>query len=218
MSAVPAELRELQRWCRDQTSLEVPDTALAQLANYLELLRLWSKRAALIGPAEEAVLIGKHLADSLFAAAACPAAGRAADLGSGAGLPGIPIAIARPNLQIDLVESRAKKASFLADATRHLANARVATTRIEDLAGADYDVVVARALAPLERLLPLAGPLLRPHGTLLALKARSFEAELAAADPQAAGLTLEESNEYQLPTGERRVLLRFQARQRASCR
>jgi len=109
--------------------------------------------------------------------------GRLADLGTGPGLPGIPLALVRPGLQVTLVESNGKKARFLREALRTLglANARVAECRIEALAepGA-YDAITARALATLPLILELGGHLLGPGGRLLALKGARPDAEIAA--------------------------------------
>ncbi len=201
---------ELRSWSRAQ-GLELPDGAFEQLANYLKLLRVWAARGALVGAAEMPVMVRKHFADCLFAASVCPVSGRAVDLGSGAGLPGLPIAIARPELRVDLVESRAKKASFLTSAARSVANAHVLCTRIEDLTVASYDVAFARALAPLDRLLPLARRVLPAGGALLAMKSASFSGELARVDLPAARLHLAATTRYRLPTGEERVILRFHA-------
>lgn len=200
----------MQAWSAKR-GLEVPDAALSELDNYTKLLRFWSQRQALIGAGEAPLVVRKHVADALAAAARCPSTGRAADLGSGAGLPGIPIAIARPQLEVSLIESRQKKASFLTVAAQRIPNARVVSGRIEDVAAGQYDVAVARALASLDRLLPLARPVLRPGGLLLAMKSRAYAAELASASPSSAGFAFEKVTEYQLLTGESRALLEFRA-------
>lgn len=204
------EWHELRSWSRQQ-GIDLPESAVEQLADYLELLKIWATRGALVGASEMPVIVRKHFADCLFAASLCPANGRAVDLGSGAGLPGLPIAIVRPGLSVDLVESRAKKVSFLTAAARTIGNAQVRSTRIEDLAPADYAVALARALAPLDRLLPLARGVLPVGGALLAMKSASFEDELAKVDLPAAHMELAATSRYRLPTGEDRVILRFRA-------
>jgi 16S rRNA (guanine527-N7)-methyltransferase len=109
-------------------------------------------------------------------------AGSLADLGAGAGLPGIPLAIAKPALQVTLVESNGKKARFLREAVRTLglANARVAESRAESLdePGA-YDAITARALATLPLIIELGGHLLKPGGRLLAMKGTVPDDEIA---------------------------------------
>jgi 16S rRNA (guanine527-N7)-methyltransferase len=111
------------------------------------------------------------------------AAGSLADLGTGAGLPGIPLALAKPALQVTLVESNGKKARFLREAVRTLglANARVAESRAEALnePGA-YDAITARALATLPLIIELGGHLLKPGGRLLAMKGAVPDDEIAS--------------------------------------
>lgn len=192
-------------------TVEVGEPQLERLANYLKLLNLWAKKLALVSAGEMPLLVRKHLADCLYAASRCPLRGRAADLGSGAGLPGIPIAILRPELTVDLIESRAKKISFLTEASHGLANARPLNRRIEELAGEDYSLAIARALAPLPRLLPLARPLLKSGGALIAMKSERYEKELDEADPAGNRFDIESVDAYRLPTEEQRVLLKFRA-------
>jgi 16S rRNA (guanine527-N7)-methyltransferase len=104
-----------------------------------------------------------------------------ADLGSGAGLPGIPLAIAAPERRVTLVDSNGKKARFLREAVRKLALAkvRVAETRVENVEGT-FDCITARAFASLGDMLAWGGHLLAPDGRWLALKGRFPDDELAA--------------------------------------
>ncbi|MCA1713776.1 MAG: 16S rRNA (guanine(527)-N(7))-methyltransferase RsmG, partial [Gammaproteobacteria bacterium] len=133
----------------------VLDSALqAPLLAYLALLVRWNRTYNLTAIRDPAEMVGKHLLDALalhpFVDAIAVAGGRLADLGSGPGLPGIPLAIAKPRLQVTLVESNGKKARFLREAVRTLglANARVAETRAEALHEPGvYDAITARALA-----------------------------------------------------------------------
>ena len=201
-------LAEVRDWCLKE-DLAIADADFDRLTKYLDLLRLWSSRSSLIGPAEVPVLATKHLADCLAAAAHCPHEGRLADLGSGGGLPGIPIAITRPNLQVDLVESREKKLSFLTQAASKLKNANPLCKRIEDLERGVYDCVIARALAPMDRLLPLAHRPLRMGGTLLAMKSASYQSELKGQKESDFGFSPIEAIGYTLPSGHERVLLKL---------
>ncbi len=210
MTDFAADLHRLRSWVGEH-GLEITDSHLREFSKYLELLEIWSKKVALVGSAELPLLATKHLADCLFAAAHCPDRGNAADLGSGAGMPGIPIAIVRPELRVDLIESRAKKISFLVQATQKLANARSINRRIESLAGRDYDLATARALASLDQLLPLARPVLRRGARLLAMKSATYQQELDKADLATADFILEATHHYTLPTGEKRSLLIFEA-------
>jgi 16S rRNA (guanine527-N7)-methyltransferase len=131
-------------------------------------------------------MVTKHLLDSL---AMAPFVGLAAgvptlaDLGTGAGLPGIPLAIARPDLRVALVESNGKKARFMREVVRSLGlqNAEVAESRIEALdRPAAYAAITARALATLPLILELGGKLIAPAGVLLAMKGARPDEEIAA--------------------------------------
>jgi len=128
-------------------------------------------------------MVALHLLDSLALVPHMDGIATLADLGTGAGLPGIPLAIALPALRVTLVESSGKKARFLREAVRRLGlgNARVAESRAEalDEPGA-YDAITARALATLPEILALGGHLLAPGGRLLAMKGVRPDAEIAA--------------------------------------
>ena len=144
-----------------------------------------------------------HLADSLAGLATLDqalgrsAGARVADIGSGAGLPGIPVAVARPLVGLDLVEATQRKCSFLRDAVEQLglANVQVRCARAEELPGSGlretYGAVLARAVAPLATLVEYAGPLLAQEGELLAWKGRRDSEEEEVAQNAAAQVGLE---------------------------
>jgi 16S rRNA (guanine527-N7)-methyltransferase len=160
------------------------DHALAEpLLAYLSLLQRWNATYNLTAIREPRQMVTLHLLDSLAMQPYVAGIGRLADLGSGPGLPGIPLAIACPALQVCLVESNGKKARFLREAVRHLrlGNARVAESRAEalDEPGA-YQAITARALASLADILAVGGHLLAPGGRLLAMKGARPDAEIAA--------------------------------------
>ena len=131
-------------------------------------------------------MIGKHLLDSLAMQPFVRDMATLADLGTGPGLPGIPLAIATPSLQVTLVESNGKKARFLREAVRQLklGNARVAESRAEavDEPGA-YAQITARAMDTLAGILEVGGHLLAPGGRLLAMKGVNPVEEIAALPP-----------------------------------
>lgn len=112
------------------------------------------------------------------------------DLGSGAGLPGIPVALIRPDVQMILVEPMGRRVRFLDDALAHLGGAVQARVQVErargETASVRADVVICRAVAPLDRLLPLAARLTDNRGRLLALKGDGAAAEMAAIQASAA--------------------------------
>ncbi len=152
------------------------------LLAYLALLDRWNRTYNLTAIRDPAEMVVKHLLDSL-AMAPFVGGGNLADLGTGAGLPGIPLALANPALQVTLVESNGKKARFLREVVRTLPlpNARVAESRIEALdEPGQYDAIVARALATLPLIVELGGHLLKSGGRLLAMKGAIPDQEIAA--------------------------------------
>jgi 16S rRNA (guanine527-N7)-methyltransferase len=141
-------------------------------------------RRGLIGPREAERIWPRHLVNCAVVAATIPPSAHVVDLGSGAGLPGIALAIARPDLEIVLVESLLRRATFLTEVVADLCLAGVTVRRIraEELAGAalDADVVTARAVTSLAGLCRWAGPLLSARGFLLAIKGDGVIGELAS--------------------------------------
>ena len=156
------------------------DAAIARLIDYVELLERWNAAYNLTAVRDPAEMVTRHLLDSL---AILPhvAGATLADLGSGAGLPGIPLAIAAPERDVLLVDSNGKKARFLREAVRKLAlaKARIAEARVENVEGT-FDCITARAFASLGDMLAWGGHLLAPGGRWLALKGRFPDDELAA--------------------------------------
>lgn len=160
------------------------DPALATpLLAYLALLARWNATYNLTAIRDPREMLAKHLLDSLAMQPYVRDIATLADLGTGPGLPGIPLAIATPGLQVTLVESNGKKARFLREAARQLklANVQVAEARIEAFQpGTHFDAITARALATLPLILQLGGHLPGPDGRLLAMKGVLPEDEIAA--------------------------------------
>ncbi|MEP6907473.1 MAG: 16S rRNA (guanine(527)-N(7))-methyltransferase RsmG [Pseudoxanthomonas sp.] len=158
------------------------DALAPPLLAYLTLLDRWNRTYNLTAIRDPREMVTRHLLDSL-AMHAYVEQGTLADLGTGPGLPGIPLAIAKPGLQVTLVESNGKKARFLREAVRTLglANARVAECRAEALQEpAAYDAITARALDTLAGIIKVGGHLLKPGGKLLAMKGVRPDEEIAA--------------------------------------
>jgi 16S rRNA (guanine527-N7)-methyltransferase len=156
-----------ERW---QLTSTVNEEAAARLAAYGNLLLHWNTRIALTAIRLEAALIERHLMEGAFAAAHHPRAGTVLDYGSGTGVPGIPIAICRPGLQITLAESQRKKAAFLQEAVRQLGiGASVYAGRAEALHQGSFDAVWLRAVERQREMLPVAASLLAPGGRLCIL-------------------------------------------------
>ncbi len=161
---------------------------MGRLETYRALLADWSQRMNLIGPKELDQFWKRHALDSAQLVPLAPGAERWVDLGAGAGFPGLVIAAFladAPGAEIHLVESTGKKAAFLREAARAMqVPAKVFNQRIEDFGAGEgrYDVVTARALAPLPRLILYAKPILDRGAQGLFLKGADVDAELAAAD------------------------------------
>ncbi|MFP5252456.1 MAG: 16S rRNA (guanine(527)-N(7))-methyltransferase RsmG [Actinomycetes bacterium] len=156
--------------------------ALPQAETYARLLATDGVVRGLIGPREAPRLWERHLLNCAVVAEAVPAGVGVCDLGSGAGLPGIPVALARPDLQVTLVEPLLRRTTFLEEvvAALGLSNVDVVRARAEELHGSRrFDVVTSRAVAPLGKLLRWSVPLVRSGGLVLAMKGSSAAEELA---------------------------------------
>jgi len=162
-------LAAAERWGLLRT-LPGPEIGAEQLASYGSLLLHWNTRLALTAIRDEAELIERHLMEGVFAAQHHPPATLALDFGSGTGVPGIPIAICRENLQITLAEAHRKKAAFLQETVRVLGlKAVVHSGRAETLARGSFDAVWMRAVEKSATMLPLAATLVAPGGSLCLL-------------------------------------------------
>jgi 16S rRNA (guanine527-N7)-methyltransferase len=157
---------------------------LTAAVRFTELLAAVGVERGLIGPREVDRLWDRHILNSAAVADAIPQGARVVDLGSGAGLPGVPLTIARPDLDVTLLEPMARRVAWLTEVVDTLAlSASVVRGRAEEpaikqqLAGAD--VVIARAVAPLARLWAWSAPLLREGGQMVALKGESADDEVA---------------------------------------
>ena len=150
---------------------------------YVSLLRSQGVLRGLIGPREVDRIWSRHILNSVASYQLFPTGARVADVGSGAGLPGIPLAIIRPDLDFTLIESMLRRTTFLEEVVTALgldSQVNVLRARAEEVPGV-FDVVTARAVAPLEKLLNWTSGLFLPDGELLALKGESATDEVAAA-------------------------------------
>jgi 16S rRNA (guanine527-N7)-methyltransferase len=165
--------------------------ALPRAEHYAALLSGIGMERGIVGPAEAARVWDRHLLNCGVIARLIPATGSVVDLGSGAGLPGIVLAMLRPETRVTLLEPMARRAGFLQECVTELslANVEVVRGRAEEFAGRLVaDVVTSRAVAPLEKLAVLSVGLARPGGRVLAMKGSSAAAELARARPVLARL------------------------------
>ena len=202
----------LQRGANDAWNLALTDTQIGQFVRYAEMLADWNATrmnlTRLVSPHDIAV---KHFLDSLalLTTSRPPQDARVLDVGTGAGLPGLALKIARPDLHMTLLDGTAKKLAFCRAVADDLgleaveivhARAEDAAKR-PDLAGR-FDWVTARAVAPLDKLLPWLTPFVVPGGLLLSLKGIAAHEELAVARPIARRLGLKLSPPFSVPLPE----------------
>ncbi len=167
-------------------AVEVFGGALETARRYAEILATDGVTRGLIGPRETSRLWDRHLTNCAVVAELLPDRGDLVDIGSGAGLPGVVLAMLRPGMRVVLLEPMLRRSVFLEECLTRLdlPNVTVVRGRAEELAGViKADVATARAVAPLDRLAGWAAGLLRPGGQILAIKGQSAEEELAAARP-----------------------------------
>lgn len=159
---------------------------LPTMVRYAEILAGPGVERGLIGPREVERLWDRHLLNCGAVAELIPDGGHVIDVGSGGGLPGLVLAIARPDLSIMLLEPLLRRTSFLSECVEELGlrNVEVRRGRAEEWAGSlSAEVVTARAVAPLEKLVGWCLPLLTPGGRMLALKGEAAAAELEVVAP-----------------------------------
>jgi 16S rRNA (guanine527-N7)-methyltransferase len=175
------QLTQLAEIAREIYGAEFP-----AINRYVDILRSTAVEWGLLGPREAERLWDRHILNSAALSELIPADSAVADVGSGAGLPGIPLAILRPDLRVTLIEPLLRRSTFLTQTVEELQisdRVEVVRSRAEDHRQT-YHIVVARALAPLDRLIGWCNPLRAPDGVILALKGASAADEIAAAGRQ----------------------------------
>jgi 16S rRNA (guanine527-N7)-methyltransferase len=184
----PASERELAELSSAVSETFGERAALAR--TYADLLVTEGIARGVLGPGEAARIWPRHIFNSTALAGLIPAGARVVDLGSGAGLPGIPLALARPDLTVVLLEPMQRRAAFLRDclSTLALPAVEVVVGRAEDGISPLADYVVARAVTALDRLAELSFGLLVDSGVLLALKGASVLDELEQCKPEIAAV------------------------------
>jgi len=156
------------------------------ISRYVDILRSTGVEWGLLGPREADRIWDRHILNSAALTVLIAAGSTVADVGSGAGLPGIPLALLRPDLGVTLIEPLLRRSNFLTQTVTELGvpgQIEVIRSRSEDHRGT-YEVVIARAVAPLDRLIGWCNPLRAPGGVVLALKGASAADEVASARPQ----------------------------------
>ncbi|MEK6807187.1 MAG: 16S rRNA (guanine(527)-N(7))-methyltransferase RsmG [Pseudomonadota bacterium] len=161
-------------------ALNLAPTLAAPLSTYLDELERWNAAYNLTAVRDRDEMVTRHLLDSLVVLP--HVSGRVLDVGSGAGLPGIPLALANPQLQVTMLDSNGKKARFMRQAKRvlKLTNVEVVQSRVENYQPAQpFDQVISRAFASLSDFFAACARLVSLEGTLLAMKGRLDPAEMA---------------------------------------
>ncbi|MBN1928566.1 MAG: 16S rRNA (guanine(527)-N(7))-methyltransferase RsmG [Chlorobiaceae bacterium] len=177
-------LRLLEALCREH-NIPAADNALNLLVRYTKLLEEWNHKVNLISRKEDAPVIVKHVFHSLLISRIhefMPGE-KVLDLGTGGGLPGIPLAILFPETSFLLVDSTGKKIAACKAMIRELGlkNVMALHSRVEELRGVIFDTVLSRQVAPLEELCGYCSKLLKRDGALICLKGGNLEGEIAAA-------------------------------------
>lgn len=178
-----------------ETQIEAePESAAGIAGDRIEVLRAFAEDLGtrgeplgLIGPLEAPRLWTRHLLNSAVLAPLIEAGAQVADIGTGGGMPGLVLAIVRPDAKFRLIEPMERRCAWLNEQAERLelANVEVLRGRAEEYHGAfEVDQVTARAVTALRKLVPLAAPLLRDGGELLLLKGTSIDTEIAAAEKQ----------------------------------
>ena len=166
-----------------------PPYAAELFGDQIELARQFTSRLAkdsqtygLLGPRELSKIWSRHVINSGLLAELIPDGSKVVDVGSGAGLPGIPMAIAKPSASFTLIEPMERRANWLNSVVEDLKipNIAVIRARAEEVKKTDFDYATARAVAPLDKLLKLMSPLIldSPKGTVIALKGSKAQQEI----------------------------------------
>ncbi|QIB67614.1 16S rRNA (guanine(527)-N(7))-methyltransferase RsmG [Kineobactrum salinum] len=186
-------MQQCLAWGCDALGLDISAAQQQKLLDYLDLLQKWNRAYNLTAIRDPLAMVTRHLLDSL---AVVPhlSGNDCLDIGTGAGLPGIPLAIALPGRQFHLLDSNGKKTRFLFQVKMELglANITVCQARVETLATSrQYDVIVSRAFASLAAMVAGTRHLLAPGGCFLAMKGAWPQDELAAIEDQCVVLGVE---------------------------
>lgn len=191
----------------NQLQLQLHERQIEQLLDYLSLLQKWNKAYNLTAIRDPEQMVVQHLLDSL-AIAPYIIGNKILDVGTGAGLPGIPLAITFPDKHFTLLDSNGKKTRFVQQAKRELqlANVEVTQARVEELdAGEGFDLITSRAFADIALMLKLTKHLLAPGGRIAAMKGPRAEDELAPVREQISDLAIH-SLDVPMLQGERHLV------------
>ena len=199
-----------------QSGISLPDGGAEKLAAFNAELLVVNEQMNLTAITEPSEMAEKHYADSLFGAPLLPEGGRVLDVGSGAGFPGVPLAVARQDVEMTLLDALAKRLRFIETALQKagipplvLLHGRAEQYGADPAWRESFDAVTARAVANLAALCEYCLPLVRPDGVFLAYKGPGADEEIGAAQNalKTLGGTVENVVKHTLPGGEERNIL-----------
>ena len=202
------------------TQVVIGDELISSLRTYAALLAEWNEKMNLTAITEEPIVIEKHFMDSLLIAKDFVFAGKKiADIGSGAGFPGVVLALAFPSCHVTLIDATKKKFLFLQELKEKLGIGNIAfhVGRVEDMKAErdTFDIVTARGFGAMNIFLEVAAPLAKKGGTLIAMKSLRGEEELVKSKfaIHRLGLSLSSTKKDVLPDGEIRLNYYFEKKQ-----
>lgn len=202
------------------TQVVIGDELISSLRTYAALLAEWNEKMNLTAITEEPIVIEKHFMDSLLIAKDFVFAGKKiADIGSGAGFPGVVLALAFPSCHVTLIDATKKKFLFLQELKEKLGISNIAfhVGRVEDMKAErdTFDIVTARGFAAMNIFLEVGAPLAKKGGTLIAMKSLRGEEELVKSKfaIHRLGLSLSSTKKDVLPDGEIRLNYYFEKKQ-----
>lgn len=199
----------------DEYEIEITETRLGQFEAYSRLLVEWNKKMNLTSITDEEGIAVKHFLDSVLMIKYADISGKVIDIGTGAGFPGVPLKIMRPDIELTLLDSLNKRLIFLDEVCRELGiKAELIHSRAEDGARQEamrekYDIAVSRAVAGLPALCEYCLPYVRVGGSFISMKGPDAPAEIEAAQNamKLLGGRLDRCEEFTLPDSSRRALV-----------
>lgn len=201
------------QFIKNSTGIELNSKQVEQLNEYSRILAQENEKYNLTAITEPSEVWEKHFADSILGSVAIKQGASVADIGAGAGFPSLPLAIARTDISVTLVDSLEKRVNFCKEVCRAVGiEASFFHERAEDFAKTHretYDVATARAVAPLNILLEYTAQIVKIGGIVLAYKTDASEAEIAENACHALGLRAEKFIDFTLPSGAKRCLMMF---------
>ncbi|MEO0072290.1 MAG: 16S rRNA (guanine(527)-N(7))-methyltransferase RsmG [candidate division WOR-3 bacterium] len=192
----------LKDWCQT-LGLKITDEEINKFRAYAQLICNWNTKINLISRKDVDRIVSYHFIDSVSSVGLISYGAQVADLGSGAGLPGIPVKIVRPDINLTLIESIKKKARFLEETIKllNLSNTQVLAARAEMISNGLFDTMLVRLVGKIKDILKIVSPLLKVKGLVIFYKSQQVNSEIKAAQRVALKkhFVLSQVNEVILP-------------------